>query len=87
MVPSPLRHLPGHGTTHLPEMWGGPMSAHAYHRLVAQRKEKAFSYIDSRSRGIINFLRHRSQSLTLDRMIDEVRRTIPSATKKEATAT
>ena len=63
------------------------MSAEAFHRLVVQRKEKAFSYIDSRSRGIRNFLRHRSQSLTLDIMIDEVRNSIPTAAKKEATAT
>lgn len=54
----------------------------AYHRLMVQRKEKAFSYIDSRSRGIKNFLHHRSQSLTLDKMIDEVRNSIPTGNKK-----
>jgi len=57
------------------------MSAESYQNM---KKEKAFSYIDNRSNGIRKFLYYRSQSLTLEKMIEEVQKSIPILQEKEA---
>lgn len=63
------------------------MSAHAYQLLLKRknrdRLDKARSYINNRSRGIWNFLTYRADSMTLDKMVHEVRSSIPSLQEKE----
>lgn len=40
--------------------------------LIEEKREKSFSYINNRARGIWNFLEDRYESLSLDRIIYEV---------------
>jgi len=63
------------------------MSAYAYQRLLRrkerERKDRALSYINNRSRGIWNFLTNRSDSMTYSRMLQEVHSSIPTETEVE----